>query len=320
MKFSVLICTYNRHELLELSLRSLLDRTHEKPDEVVVVNGGDARADAVVHSFGESGRAPAGVRVRLIKTVNRNLATSRNIGLAQCSGDVVGMTDDDAEVFPDWVTRMKRAHRERPDAGAVGGPVLGTNTRSLVGKVADAITFPSWATARDVRTLPGVNISYKRAVLERIGTQDESLFRGEDVDYNWRVLQLGYKVHFDPAIRVHHHHRPALRGFLNQHHMYGRAYYRVRRKWPQMYCVYPHGLRRPRDLLKAGNFVASLFYQPLLSCRRLPTLPDRVAALPLLFLSGLAWKGGMVCQAWRDHWSAGEGTAAGSTASPAGAN
>jgi len=41
MKFSVLICTYNRHQLLERCLDSLVRGTEKKPDEVVVVNGGD---------------------------------------------------------------------------------------------------------------------------------------------------------------------------------------------------------------------------------------------------------------------------------------
>lgn len=289
-RFSVLICTYNRHELLRPALRSLVEGCEEKPDEVVVVNGGDERTDRVVGEF--VGRPE--VEVRLVKTVNKNLATSRNVGLAHCRGDIVAMTDDDAEVFPDWVTRLKAAHAAHPEAGAVGGLVLGSNTESLVGKVADAITFPSWDTARAVRTLPGVNVSYKRAVLDRIGEQDVTLFRGEDVDFNWRVQQEGYTVWFDPAIKVYHHHRPTLRGFLNQHYMYGRAYYHVRRKWPEMYSVYPRGVRRPWDVLKAGNFVAAAFYYPFVAARKVPGWVDRARALPLLFLAGVGWRWGMV--------------------------
>ncbi len=48
---SILICTYNRHELLEKALASLVDETIEKPDQLVVVNGGDERADKVVERF-----------------------------------------------------------------------------------------------------------------------------------------------------------------------------------------------------------------------------------------------------------------------------
>ena len=292
MSLSVLICTYNRHELLHLALRALLERGDQQPDQVVIVNGGDERADRVVASFQRSSAA----EIKLVKTVNRNLAASRNVGLPHCTGDIIAMTDDDAEVFPDWVARMKQAHYQHPEAGAVGGPVLGTNAEQLVGKLADLITFPVWSAPQYVRTLPGVNISYKRAVVQQIGPQDETLFRGEDVDYNWRVQRLGYKVYFDPAIKVHHHHRPTLRGLFEQHYMYGRAYYLVRRKWPDMYCIYPHRLRRIKDLLKALNFIASSFYQPLLSVRRLARWRDRIAALPLLFGASVAWKGGMIIQ------------------------
>ena len=204
MKISVLICTYNRHQLLEGALNSLLTKSNERPNEIVIVNGGDYRADEIVSNF----QYRSDTVLKLVKTVNKNLATSRNIGLQKCSCDIIAMTDDDAEVFPDWVTSMKRAHQEHPEAGAVGGAVIGTNSETTIGKVADQITFPSWPDARYVRTLPGVNISYKREVVEKVGVQDVTLFRGEDVDYNWRVQQLGYKILFDPRIKVYHHHRP----------------------------------------------------------------------------------------------------------------
>jgi len=210
------------------------------------------------------------------------------------------MTDDDAEVFPNWVTLMKQAHQEHPEAGAIGGPVLGTNTESLVGKVADLMTFPSWKEPQYVRTLPGVNISYKQRMVKEVGLQDETLFRGEDVDYNWRVQHLGYKVFFDPKIKVYHHHRPTLKGFLNQHYMYGRAYYLVRRKWQDMYCVYPHSIRGVRDILKAGNFFAAVLYQPFKTSQRASSIKTRLGLIPVAFLAELVWKSGMVFQACKD--------------------
>jgi GT2 family glycosyltransferase len=302
MKLSVLICTYNRPDLLAQSLDALIHRTTEKPDEIVVVNGGDERTDEVVRqrAEGEGQRAKGtrqGIEIKLVKTVNKNLAASRNVGLPHCTGDIIAMTDDDAEVFPDWVSEMKRLHREHPEAGGVGGPVIGADSaKSFISRLADRVTFGSYPTARCVRTLPGVNISYKRTVVERVGLQDETLFRGEDVDYNWRIKNLGYEIYYDPSVRVLHHHRPTLRAFLNQHYMYGRAYYLVRSKWPEMYCVYPHALRRPRDVLKALNFFAAPFYEPLQYAARLERVSDRLLAYPILLANQLAWRGGMFFQ------------------------
>ena len=302
MKFSVLICTYNRAELLDSALRSLIETAHEKPDEIVIVNGGDGRADSVVEDRLQTTDCRK-IQVKLVKTVNKNVAASRNIGLRHCLGDIIATTDDDAEVCPDWVTLMKRAHEEHPEAGAIGGLVMGKNTDSLVGKAADLITFPSWQESQYVRTLPGVNISYKRQVVDNVGPQDETLFRGEDVDYNWRVQQLGYKIYFDPRIKVHHHHRPTVKAFLNQHYMYGRAYYQVRRKWPDMYCVYPRGIRCFRDVLKVGNFFAALLYEPVRASRKASSLISRITLLPMIFMAEFAWKSGMLMQACRESES-----------------
>jgi GT2 family glycosyltransferase len=141
-------------------------------------------------------------------------------------------------------------------------------------------------------------MSYKREVIERLGPQDETLFRGEDVDYNWRARRLGYRIYYDPTIRVIHHHRPTLRSFLQQYYMYGRAYYLVRRKWPDMYCAYPHGFHRPKDLAKALNFFAGVLYQPALLAGRLSSWPDRVLGYSVLLLNALTWRAGILRQAW----------------------
>ncbi len=293
MKVSVLICTYNRSDMLACCLDALLGRTTEKPDEVVMVNGGDERTDNLVTQAKWAG---GHIGIKLFNTVNKNLAASRNVGLRHCTGDIVAMTDDDAEVFPDWVTEMKRAHAEHPEAGVIGGAVVGADKDSLVSRIADRVTFPRFDTARAVRTVPGVNVSYKREVIEQVGLQDETLFRGEDVDYNWRAQKLGWQVWYDPRVRVLHHHRPTLRQFLNQHFMYGRAYYLVRRKWQEMYCVYPHSLRSTKDFVKGLNFVAATFYEPAQHALTMEHTSDKFLAFPILLANQLAWRGGMIRQ------------------------
>ena len=291
--FSVLICTYNRHEMLETALKALVEQTVEKPDEVVVVNGGNERADTVVSRF--SGRGD--VVVRLVKTINKNLATSRNIGIAACRGRIVAMTDDDAEVFPDWVTQIKRAYNEHSEAGAVGGAVLGADSQhSFISRLSDLVTFPSPPKPGAVRTLPGVNVSYRHDVLDQVGLQDEGLFRGEDVDFNWRIKKLGYDIYYDPSIKVIHHHRPSLRKFWRQTYMYGRAYFLVRRKWSDLYCVYPHRLNSFRSFLKLAHFGLSTVYQPARSAMNLTRRTDRLRAIPILIVNDAVWKCGMIYQ------------------------
>ncbi len=293
-RVSVLICTYNRHEMLDQALDALINRTIEKPDEVIVVNGGDERADEVVNGY----IGKHGIDMRLVKTMNVNLATSRNIGLGHCTYELVAMTDDDGEVFPDWITQIKQKHVAHPEAGLIGGAVIGaTSDKSLFSRLSDIVTFPLPDEPGYIRNAPGVNVSYKREVLDRVGLQDETLIRGEDVDFNWRIQNLGYKAYFHPDIKVIHHHRPNWRQFFQQHYMYGRAYYMVRRKWPEMYCVYPHGFKRARDFLKVIHFFVAIIYQPVLDTGKLRTWSDRIKALPILIVNHALWKWGMIHQA-----------------------
>lgn len=291
--FSVLICTYNRPHMLEMALDALLNRTFQKPDQVVIVNGGDERSDRIVEDY----QKRTNIEVKLVKTVNKNLAASRNVGLPHCLGDIIAWTDDDAEVFPDWVTQMKRLHTEHPEAGGVGGAVLGAESdKSLLSRIADVAAFPSSPQPRYVRTIAGVNVSYKREVVQAVGSQDETLFRGEDVDFNWRVKRLGYEIYYWPEIKVIHHHRAALGQLIHQFYMYGRSYYLVRRKWPEMYCVYPHRIRRANDLFRLIYFMGSTVFDPFASALKLPTWVDRILALPVEYVLHMAWKSGMVVQ------------------------
>ena len=56
MSFSVLICTYNRPELLAQCLDALLNRTIEKPDQVIVVDGSDGTEESKVQSRAARGQ------------------------------------------------------------------------------------------------------------------------------------------------------------------------------------------------------------------------------------------------------------------------
>ena len=243
---SILICTYNRGSLIHNTLRSLILDQTLKADEIIVVNGGGRNDCSATLDYWKL-QCPYLIE---IKTENINLAISRNIGLEHVNGDLVLMTDDDAEAFPDWIEQMVLAHKQFPNAGCIGGEVVDRGGNSLLSRIADAITFPKYQTITEVNNVPGVNCSYKKDVLKKIGKQDVAMFRGEDVDFNWRVIQAGFKVLYIPNIKVYHFHRSTWKGLFHQHYMYGRAYYRVRRKWPNMYTYLPIGKLNAKKIFK----------------------------------------------------------------------
>jgi glycosyltransferase involved in cell wall biosynthesis len=227
-------------------LDALINNQNRIPDEIIIVNGG-GKNDCQKTLEKWQKKFPA---INIIQTKNKNLAASRNVGLAYCSGDLILQTDDDARPFPNWIEEMVKAHKINPDCGVIGGRVIDASRGNFLSKIADIATFPNHKKVQKVRTVPGVNSSYKKEVIEMIGDYDETLFRGEDVDYNWRAIQSGWDVLYCPEIKVKHLHRPTWKGLFQQHFMYGRAHYLVRRKWPTMYSHYPLKISSIKSLLK----------------------------------------------------------------------
>lgn len=291
---SVLICTYNRGDLIDGTLRALIEGQNRAPDEIVVVNGGGEHdCAAVIEKWQRA--FPA---LREIKTRNVNLATSRNIGLPQCKGDIILQTDDDAEPFPDWVERLTLEHERHPEAGVIGGNVVDASGEGLLFKIADATTFTHFVgdSFVEANTVPGVNSSYKKKVIEQVGEYDTQLFRGEDVDYNWRCRKAGYKVLSFPDIKVYHHHRATWKGLFNQHYMYGRAYLLVRRKWPDMYCCYPHKIDSAKNLAKALFFCVVPFVDQAYKLKFVKGFRNKVIAYPIMVSIGYNWHRGVITQ------------------------
>ncbi|MCC6444212.1 MAG: glycosyltransferase [Armatimonadetes bacterium] len=249
MKLSVLICTYNRAHLLEQCLTALA-ACDPLPDEIVVVSGGTDNTPEVVERL--RGRFPI---CKLVEIANIGLAHSQNTGMPYCEGDIVATLDDDAFVYPDWVAAIKRSHAAHPGAGGIGGKTLNAFRDKAVARYEEATAFApnqqgDGTAAVEVRTVAGVNMSYKRAVMELVGRFDETLPAGMDVDYNWRVQKAGYKILYEPAIVVTHHNRTKLKAYLRQQFWYGRGYYLNRRKWPDLWSVFPRGGWSIKNCLK----------------------------------------------------------------------
>ena len=227
-------------------MNALINKQNRKPDEIIIVNGGGENdCQDTLEKWRK--KFPA---INIIQTKNKNLAASRNIGLPHCSGDLILQTDDDARPFPNWIEEMVKAHKNNPDCGVIGGKVIDASRGNFLSKIADIATFPDHKTIQKVRSVPGVNSSYKKEVIESVGEYDETLFRGEDVDFNWRTIQKGWDVLFCTEIKVKHLHRPTWKGLFQQHFMYGRAHYLVRNKWPDMYSHYPLKISSIKSLLK----------------------------------------------------------------------
>ncbi len=63
-------------------------------------------------------------RVRYVRTDTRGLSAARNVGLHLVHSALVGMTDDDCEVAPEWAGGIQRAFAQHPRVALLFGNVV----------------------------------------------------------------------------------------------------------------------------------------------------------------------------------------------------
>ena len=117
---SILICTYNRGNLIEATLKALISQHTKQPYEIIIVNGGGKNNCQQILEKWKT-KFP---NLKIFITKNINLSASRNIGLRECTGNLILQTDDDARPFPNWIERIVEAHKLYPDVGVIGGDVI----------------------------------------------------------------------------------------------------------------------------------------------------------------------------------------------------
>lgn len=217
MKFSIVIATFKRADVLRDTLASLAGLRPGAPWEVIVVdnNSPDHTRDVV-----ES--AAAGFPVPLIYAFERQQGRSAalNCGFAIARGDIIVTTDDDVRVEPDWLNRIE-AGLESQQCDYVGGRVVplwaGERPRWLParnGQLWAVIALLDYGTAAvkfGTRVPLGVNMAMRRAALDRVGGFDVRIGRkagtllGQEVrEWCIRAHGAGLIGFYVPDIVVQH--------------------------------------------------------------------------------------------------------------------
>jgi GT2 family glycosyltransferase len=218
MTVAVLIATYNRPDYLRRCLDHL-DRQTIAPDQIIVVDSSlDERSAEVVREHG--------VIVYLRNPLGRgHTATSRQMGVAAASTDIIAFIDDDAFAEPDWLEKLILPYDDAR-VGAVGGRASngqeGEEAVGLdsIGQFLDDGTLTGYFAAdpgKDVFVdhLLGANMSLRLSVVHTLGgIQDyyPGTCLREESEIVLRMRQAGYLVVYTPSALVEHVAGPYARG------------------------------------------------------------------------------------------------------------
>ncbi len=208
---SVVVCTYNRAEMLCAALESLakLDTDGEFTYEVVVVDNASTDATGAVIAAAMKRSA---VTVRGVVETMRGIAYARNRGIHEAHGQWVAFFDDDQLADAAWLAELKGLAAAK-NVRCVGGAVhlrlpagvdrkLTPVCRMLLGESVGMASVRRY----DLKVTPGTgNLMIHRSVFDEVGIFDESLnHRGEDTNLFMRIQAAGIEAWYTPAAFVHH--------------------------------------------------------------------------------------------------------------------
>jgi GT2 family glycosyltransferase len=212
---SVLVPTWRRPGELSRCLRALAAQT-EAPMEVVVGLRADDSASWALLDVLEP---ELGVKLVRAPSSGAGVIAAMNAALAQCRGEIIALTDDDAEPRRDWIERITRAFTD-PRVAGVGGrdwQPLERGDRTDVGRV-------QWfgrvignhhlgaGPARAVDVLKGANAAFRAPLLRDSGF--DTRLEGSGAQMFWELAlclplrRAGWTLIYDPAISVEHHIAP----------------------------------------------------------------------------------------------------------------
>ncbi len=239
----IVIVNWNTRDLLRRCLQTTLASEGVDFRVVVVDNASADGSPAMVR------REFPGVEL-IAERENLGYPRGNNIGLRRLGyrgiGDVAVdapryalLLNPDTELAPDSLCRMTQFMDSRPDIG-IAGPKLVLNDGSLDKACRRGfptplvsfyhysglarlfprnrrfgrynMTFADEDQELEVDSVVGAYMQLRRAAIAKAGLLDESFFMyGEDLDWAFRVKQAGYKVWYQPAVRVRHVKRAASR-------------------------------------------------------------------------------------------------------------
>ncbi|MGQ3674134.1 glycosyltransferase [Xanthobacter sp. TB0139] len=221
-KFSVIIPTYERHDMLRDVIQRLA-RQEYRDFEVIVIDQSAAPWDGAQEDFG--------LDLAYVHSDVRGAVTARNTGALLASGEILAFTDDDTQPPPGWLAAAA-GRFETQDIAGLEGLILSD-------KVHDPAYRPVTNQGMEGIGFMTANLFVRADVFQAIGGFDigfENPHFREDTDLGWRIEKMG-PVPFSREAWLYHppHLRSIERESLPERSRFFIKDARLMRKHPKRY-------------------------------------------------------------------------------------
>ncbi|VTS08822.1 glycosyltransferase family 2 protein [Tuwongella immobilis] len=234
---SVVVPVRNEAKAIETTIRQLYAQDYPPSQFEVIVADGRSTDDTVAIVRRLQAEFPS---LRLEDNPRQLASAARNVGIRASQGDVVIIIDGHCNIpDPNYLRHIEQAFVTsgaeslgRPQPLRVPNPTpfqlcLAIARESKLGHNPHSAIYddqPQYVAPQNVA------VAYRRNVFEKVGLFDESFDACEDVEFNTRVDQAGFRCYFEPKLRIDYHPRSTYRGLFVQMARYGTGRCRLARK------------------------------------------------------------------------------------------
>ena len=162
--------------------------------EIVVVDASSGRLDYIRQRHEPTThwidfKQPAGIRI--------SIPHQRNAGVREARGDIIVFIDAGCRPNEKWLMHLL-------------APLLEESEMAVTGIFVDAGGKGRYELDAEelknvyVRECPTLNLAFRREAFDAVGGFDESFEYGSDVDFSWRLNDIGYRIRRVPDAVVRH--------------------------------------------------------------------------------------------------------------------
>lgn len=219
---SIVIPVKNEEVLIGECLKSLKQLNYPQTQFEIIIPDGLSIDNTVeiAKSYG----------AKVVRNENQTVAPGRNVGFQQSKGDFIAFSDADCVMDRNWLVNAVKYFDDEKIAG-VGGPNLAPENESSFGKavrslfllgslMSGSVYVTDSKKVKAVNSVPGCNVIYRREALEKVMPTDETLLTCDDVEINYQLIKIGYKILYVPDVIVRHYRRDNPKKFWRQIYRY----------------------------------------------------------------------------------------------------
>lgn len=212
---SVIVPVYNAQNTIKECVNSLLSLKYPKESvELIFIN--NASTDNTLRFLEEFGD-----KIKILNERKKGPAAARNKGIMNSSSEIIALTDADCKVYNDWLKKIVNPLQDE-SIGAVGGKILSKRPCNKIEEFGEEIHDHNKAINKNKPPyVITMNWASRRSVLTEVGLFDEGFIRCEDVDLSRKIMQAGYRFHYEPETIIYHSNEKTLSGLFREGYNHG---------------------------------------------------------------------------------------------------